>query len=364
MKHDVARQRVSLRTMYGAALVLLLAGTARADVDMTGIWNVALIDTTGQFQFVQTGATLQVTQPLGFTGTIDPVTGQFSIDSTPETAAELRVCGRIDATVTADGNQFSGVFRYASLDCTPPNPECTCGTFDDGTPFSGGRCPTCSICGNGIVESSEQCDDGNTAAGDCCSSSCQLDGLFAPCTADAEACTFDACDGAGQCRHGPFPLCRAASERGAIALRADAAGGRLRWIWRDASATTVSSDFGQPTDATAARVCLFAGATLLFSGDAPPGASAVGRWRATPQGFTFKSSTAAAQGLTALRLRTVGPKTKLVTKGSGPSVAFNASLAVPAVRAQLVLQDAGRRCWEATFDQPTLTTPTAFTARQ
>jgi uncharacterized delta-60 repeat protein len=30
------------------------------------------------------------------------------------------------------------------------------------------------ICGNGILEPGEQCDDGNTADGDCCSSTCQL----------------------------------------------------------------------------------------------------------------------------------------------------------------------------------------------
>ncbi|MEM3113482.1 MAG: LamG-like jellyroll fold domain-containing protein [Candidatus Pacearchaeota archaeon] len=38
---------------------------------------------------------------------------------------------------------------------------------------SQGKCVT--ICGNGIVESGEQCDDGNTNDNDCCSSSCQLD---------------------------------------------------------------------------------------------------------------------------------------------------------------------------------------------
>jgi cysteine-rich repeat protein len=30
-------------------------------------------------------------------------------------------------------------------------------------------------CGDGIVQAAEQCDDGNTGDGDCCSSTCQLE---------------------------------------------------------------------------------------------------------------------------------------------------------------------------------------------
>jgi len=34
------------------------------------------------------------------------------------------------------------------------------------------------ICGNGIVEGTEQCDDGNTASGDGCSATCQTESTF------------------------------------------------------------------------------------------------------------------------------------------------------------------------------------------
>lgn len=37
-----------------------------------------------------------------------------------------------------------------------------------------------SICGNGIVETGEQCDDGNTISGDGCSSACQVEGGVIP----------------------------------------------------------------------------------------------------------------------------------------------------------------------------------------
>jgi hypothetical protein len=57
-------------------------------------------------------------------------------------------------------------------------------------------------CGDGVVDSTEQCDDGNTDNGDCCSSTCTFetngsscdDGLF--CTT-GETCTAGVCGGGG-----------------------------------------------------------------------------------------------------------------------------------------------------------------------
>src|SRR5207237_149459 len=51
-----------------------------------------------------------------------------------------------------------------------------------------------SICGNGVLDHGEQCDDGNTVAGDCCSPTCQFEPLGSPCTA-ATVCTNNACNG-------------------------------------------------------------------------------------------------------------------------------------------------------------------------
>jgi len=56
-----------------------------------------------------------------------------------------------------------------------------------------------SVCGNSVAEAGEQCDDGNTAAGDCCSASCQWELPGSTCD-DGDACTEpDTCDGAGTC---------------------------------------------------------------------------------------------------------------------------------------------------------------------
>jgi cysteine-rich repeat protein len=50
---------------------------------------------------------------------------------------------------------------------------------DDGNTANGDGCSsTCAIepvCGNGIVQAGEECDDGNTTSGDGCSSTCQLE---------------------------------------------------------------------------------------------------------------------------------------------------------------------------------------------
>jgi len=57
-----------------------------------------------------------------------------------------------------------------------------------------------SECGNGTIESGEQCDDGGTADADCCSSACQYESSGTACGDDGNACTVGAtCDGAGLC---------------------------------------------------------------------------------------------------------------------------------------------------------------------
>ena len=44
------------------------------------------------------------------------------------------------------------------------------------------------LCGNGILDPGEQCDDGNTTDGDCCSSACQFESSAVVCRASAGPC--------------------------------------------------------------------------------------------------------------------------------------------------------------------------------
>jgi cysteine-rich repeat protein len=58
-----------------------------------------------------------------------------------------------------------------------------------------------SVCGNGSVEVSEQCDDGGTLPGDCCSPTCQFESVAIECRASAGVCdAAEMCPGtAGTC---------------------------------------------------------------------------------------------------------------------------------------------------------------------
>jgi cysteine-rich repeat protein len=56
-------------------------------------------------------------------------------------------------------------------------------------------------CGDGHVDPSEQCDDGNKAAGDCCSPTCQFEASGGACTSDNNPCTSDVCNATGVCTH-------------------------------------------------------------------------------------------------------------------------------------------------------------------
>jgi cysteine-rich repeat protein len=53
-----------------------------------------------------------------------------------------------------------------------------------------------SLCSNGVVDAGEECDDGNTTAGDCCSPSCTFETVACD---DGDACTTGDVCGSGQC---------------------------------------------------------------------------------------------------------------------------------------------------------------------
>ena len=117
----------------------------------------------------------------------------------------------------APGAAFVNSNPWANFSCgTPPNGPCTTDSqCNDGNActrdscnIATGQCsntpiPGCSepVCGNGVVEAGETCDDGNTVNGDGCSATCQVE----TCTSSAQCndsnpCTTDACVG-GVCTH-------------------------------------------------------------------------------------------------------------------------------------------------------------------
>ena len=77
--------------------------------------------------------------------------------------------------------------------------------FQEDSAFFGSSIALCvptKMCGNGAIEAGEACDDGNTAAGDGCNATCQIEGCF-QCSGQPSVCTCGgscgACFNVGTC---------------------------------------------------------------------------------------------------------------------------------------------------------------------
>ncbi len=108
------------------------------------------------------------------------------------------------------------------VSCPPPTTSTTTTTSSTTSTNIGSTTTTtsitsttiASICGNGVVTGAEQCDDGNTVGGDCCSATCRFEAVDSACASDGNPCTRDVCNGGGACTHpagNAGTVCRAAA---------------------------------------------------------------------------------------------------------------------------------------------------------
>jgi cysteine-rich repeat protein len=292
-----------------------------------------------------------------------------------------------------------------------------------GGPFSG--CDECSSvqilvghvneCGNGVIEPggdngpAEDCEDGNTANGDCCSAACEYDPIETPCLDadvcngaetcdgfgacvdkpdldcdDGVACTTDTCDTLDGCEHAPVnsacddgvlctqdvcddqlgcvslgdlhQMCLDA-DRSSVQIRATAGGAkdRLKWKWTRGEATTLD-DLGDPLTTDTYALCIYDSSAgvpnLVTTLEVPPS----GAWKPSgTKGWKYKDKSGAADGLQKAKISTgAAGRSKASLKAGGvnlptPPPASPTALfsADPGVTVQLV--NSAGTCWTTTF---------------
>jgi cysteine-rich repeat protein len=232
----------------------------------------------------------------------------------------------VDTTV-ASGLRCSGTGKPCVVNSDCPDPQ-TCdattasATLDSvcsiaGTVCSGpGDCPeldctTCAstLCGDGVTDPGEQCDDKNTIGGDGCSATCQLEGAC-PAARDPE-CVDDFAKGA-------FSVSEKVPSREKLVARL-LMGPQL-----------AAADFGDPVaGATAYSLCVYDGAGALArelavdrAGDACDGKpcwKGIGKPPGT-NGYRYKDKALAADGVLLMLLRAgAAGKSKLIIREKGPT---------------------------------------------
>jgi cysteine-rich repeat protein len=122
---------------------------------------------------------------------------------------DLNDCDEINDTCvyTPDGNNCpddglfcnGDEFCHPQNDCSSRGDPCLNGTVCD---EDAGFCGPPPSCGDGIVDQGEDCDDGNTASGDCCSVDCQFESGGSSCSDEQYCNGEETCDGIGNCQPG------------------------------------------------------------------------------------------------------------------------------------------------------------------
>lgn len=251
-------------------------------------------------------------------------------------------------------------------------------------------------CGDGELGMSEECDDGNAANGDCCSSTCQLDPLGAPCPDatvcngdetcdgagacnpgtpldcdDASLCTQDSCDPSGGCANaGPAVGCRTALKSTLILKNStEDARDKLVWKWIKGQSTS-QAEFGVPTATTRYALCIFTGTTaasLVAHYMVPADAM---KWSPVGTiGYEYKDSNGSADGITKIALKGDDQnRSKCLVKGKGAAlddVALDTLDDSGLLTVQLV-NDSTSVCFESAFaaaDFVTVDDPARFKAK-
>lgn len=286
----------------------------------------------------------------------------------PDASLPTALCGN---GIVEPGEQCDNGPKNGTLSscCTA-----TCEAEASGTPCLGGAgtCDTtgtCS-CGNGVVEPGEQCDDGarNGILEVCCTELCTVKPRADPCADDGDLCTQDMCFGiVDVCAHLEWPSggCAAPTvPRGAsLLLKTWRGRNRAQFKWGKGPAVPLA-DFGNPASQLS-RLCIYyqLGHSSFLVAAASPSVAADGVWTGTSTGWKFRSTTGAPDGISriALKAATVPLQAKVeVTARRNPAFRLRFPLFEPLI---VQFKTSQGKCWEATFVTATKSTATTFKAK-
>ncbi|MEO6027385.1 MAG: DUF4215 domain-containing protein [Candidatus Binatia bacterium] len=188
-----------------------------------------------------------------------------------------------------------------------------------------------SLCGDGVVDLGEECDDGNLTDGDGCSATCLLDCPPTP-------------------RIGCVPPSQLGKATVKLAARTPSTKNQLQWKWQPGPATSKAA-FGQPTTTVGYRLCLYHDSGLAMTVGIPAGSG----WKEGSKSFAYKRKSGAPDGVVGVQLKTsvVDGKAKIQVKGKGallPMPALVSLLSPVTVQLSNTLPVPG--CWEAVFSEP------------
>jgi len=246
----------------------------------------------------------------------------------------------------------------------------------------------CSICGNGLIDAGEACDDGNISDSDCCSADCQLAASDGASCEDGNACTINETCSSGSCVEGgslecdPCLVCDSAqgcvvpdlvypcqeppSDGSLIKIRhydSEPDSDTLLWKW--VSQTPVELDeLGAPEILTAVSLCIYEGSNLLLSSTIPAASSCAGGapcWVREEHDATFLDRSAQFGGMATIRFKE-GSKGKILVRGHGNGLAIPGLYPSLPTTVRLRRSD-GTPCWEANFDSSRTSTENLFKAR-
>jgi cysteine-rich repeat protein len=345
----------------------------------------------------------------GLPGGFSSLGVEFDISAPPASAADpLMLVFLIHESVVPPGLDVDSIelFRNGVLvpDCTgapgiaSPDP-CVADRQESGGVFQISALTSAAsiwslgfaVCGNSITEAGEECDDGNTIDGDCCSSTCDSEPVGGACADDFVGCTIDTCDGAGACQHAPddtacddgSPCTQdtcsvdsggCISDAAPVTSCANDAPGKARLMMtRDDDEPTKNkvqfkwlkgnfdaSILGDPTASNDYALCVYAEGGIVAQLSVPAGTMSCGTkpcWSligSPPSGIKYKDpeKPPVRDGVKQiLGKSSLNGKAKVQVKAQGssvPEIALGDGLDYP-VTAQVVTRDGA--CWEATFTQ-------------